>query len=318
MLLCDNINYYLGFSEALSNNLKYDTRHIYSVGQQKGIQIKRLFIFISITMLLLCLILTSFSFSIFTVRASSSDSSWQLSVNGLVNNPSTFTLTDLEAMPQTNVSAELYCVDFPFTVVTSGNWVGVKLSTLLSEAGGIQPGAIKIAFHANDGYSTDLTIEAAKSDNIILAYAKDNSSLNEVLRLVVPGHWGYKWIAQVVNIHIVNYNFMGKWETLGYSDSGDVNDPSKPPNPNIQPPATIPPITYPSPSTSPNQTPASTINPTESPSPPVSNSTFQEPIEQSTNRSSQSTNLLIPIAVTSSILVVVFIALVALRKKKNN
>ncbi len=279
---------------------------------------KRPLILISITMLILCLILTSFSSGIFTARASSSDSVWQLSVSGLVNNPSTFTLTDLKAMSQTTVSAELYCVDFPFTVVTSGNWVGVKLSTLLNEAGGIQAGAIKVAFYANDGYSTDLTIEAANSDNIILAYAKDNSSLNEVLRLVVPGHWGYKWIAQVVNIEIVNYNFMGKWETLGYSDSGDVNDPSKPPNPNIQPPVTIPPITYPSPSTSPNQTPTSTINPVETPSPPVSNSTFQEPAEQSANQSHQNSNLLIPIVATSSMLVVVVIALVASRKKKNN
>ncbi len=294
--------------------------HVIFVGveQQKGISMKRQFILTSITILSLCLILTSFSSAIFTVRASSSDSIWQLSVNGLVNNPSTFTLTDLKAMPQTTVSAELYCVDFPFTVVTGGNWVGVKLSTLLNEAGGIKPGAIKVAFHSNDGYSTDLTIEVAKSDNIILAYEKDNSSLSEVLRLVVPGHWGYKWIAQVVNIELVNYDFTGKWETLGYSDSGNISGPSGPQNPNIQPPVTIPRTTYPSPSTSPKQIPTSSIIPTQSPSPPASNSTFQEAPEQSTNQSSQNISLLLAIAVVSSILVVVVTAIVASSKKKNN
>jgi len=221
-------------------------------------------------------------------------------------------------MSQTTVSAELYCVDFPSTVVTAGTWVGVKLSTLLEEAGGIQPGAIKVAFHAKDGYSTDLTIEVAKSDNIILAYAKDNSSLSEVLRLVVPGHWGYKWIAQVVNIEIVNYNFTGKWETLGYSDSGNISDPSRPQIPYIQPPVPIPSRTYPSPSASPKQTPTSSIIPPASSSPPVSNSTFQEPPVQSKNQSFQHISLLVAMVVAASMIVVVIIAIFASRIKKNN
>jgi DMSO/TMAO reductase YedYZ molybdopterin-dependent catalytic subunit len=263
-----------------------------------------------------CLILTSFTSSIFTVRASSNDSIWQLSVSGLVNNPSTFTLTDLEAMPQTTVSAKLYCVDFPTTVVTAGNWVGVKLSTLIDEAGGIQPGAIKVAFHANDGYSTDLTIDAAKSDNIILAYAKDNSSLSEVLRLVVPEHWGYKWIAQVVSIEIVNYNFTGKWETLGYSDNGNISDPSRPQNSYTQSPIQIPRTTS-TPSVSPKQTPTPSILPTVSPPPSASNLTFQEPQAQTENTSSQNISLLIAIAATSIIVIVVIALVTSIIKKKN-
>jgi DMSO/TMAO reductase YedYZ molybdopterin-dependent catalytic subunit len=167
----------------------------------------------SISLLIAGLILASASAILFTAPAASSNLTWQLSVEGLVNTPSNFSLTDLEAMPQTTVSAELYCVDYPNTIAAQGNWTGVKLSTLLDQAGGIQSGAIKVGFYASDGFTTDLTIDSAKSDNVILAYAKDGVALGEVLRLVVPGHWGYKWIAEVVTVKLVNYDFLGRWES---------------------------------------------------------------------------------------------------------
>lgn len=142
-----------------------------------------------IIFLLIGFILTSFSSTLSSAYADSSDSTWKLNVSGLVNHPLSFTLTDLQAMPQTTVSTALICVDFPTTVVAQGNWTGVKLWTLLNETG-VLPEAIKVAFYANDGYSTDLTTDVAKSDNIILATAKDGAPLSEVLRLVVPGQLG--------------------------------------------------------------------------------------------------------------------------------
>jgi hypothetical protein len=212
------------------------------------------FLLTTIILLIIGLILAFFSSALFTVHADPSDSTWQLSVNGLVDHPSNFTLADLEAMPQTTVSAELYCVDYPTTVGAQGNWTGVKLWTLLNETG-VLSGAVKVAFYATDGYSTDLAIDAAKADNIILAYAKDGAPLNEVLRLVVPGHWGYKWIAQVVNIEIVNYNFIGKWETVGYSDDGIITQ-SNPSPISTYPLPPVQPAPPASPSASPKDSPS--------------------------------------------------------------
>ncbi len=264
----------------------------------------------SIILLIVGLILASFCYTLFTAHADSSDTAWQLSVTGLVNHPSNFSLADLKAMPQTSVSAELYCVDYPNRVVEQGNWTGVKLSTLLDEAGGVKPEAIKVAFYANDGYSTDLTIDTAKNDNMILAYAKDGAPLSEVLRLVVPGHWGYKWIAQVVNIELVNSSFTGKWESAGYSDDGLItqsNQPitSYPP----QPGQTAPTPPSASPSASPKESP-----PVSPSSPPIANSTSQTPSTQSNNIASQNFNLLEATAVIS--IVIVAIGLVALTSKK--
>jgi len=237
-----------------------------------------------IIFLIISFILASFSSTLSSAYADSSDSTWKLNVSGLVNHPLNFTLTDLEAMPQTTVSTALICVDFPTTIVAQGNWTGVKLWTLLNETG-VLPEAIKVAFYAIDGYSTDLTIAAAKSDNIILAFAKDGAPLSEVLRLVVPGNWGYKWIAYVVKIELVDYDFQGKWESAGYSDDAIITSSSQRqthPFPSSPVLTTLDAI----PSASPKETP------TPSPSiPQIKNSTSQSPTTEPKNLTSDNFNL---------------------------
>jgi len=176
-----------------------------------------------------------FAMSTFSVKATSADGTqWQLSVTGLVNNPLNLAFSNITAMPQTAVEANIYCVDFPAQMVTGGRWTGVKLSYILEEAG-VLPSAIKVAFYAADGYSTDLDLETATRENVILAYEKDGEPLSETLRLVVPGKWGYKWISQVTSIVLFNIDFKGKWESQGYSDAADVQSGTKGPSPSPLP-----------------------------------------------------------------------------------
>jgi DMSO/TMAO reductase YedYZ molybdopterin-dependent catalytic subunit len=209
--------------------------------------------------------------------ASSADSTytvqeWRLIVTGLVNNPLNLSWAEIVAMPKTTVNAALVCVDAP-NVLMAGNWTGIKLRTLFEEAE-ISTAVIKVGFYAADGYSTDLTIETAMRDDIILAYEKDGNPLND-LRLVVPGKWGYKWINQVTVIQLVDYNFLGRWESEGYSDEADISpsaqslkdlqslfkslspDPSPTPTPTTSPSpsSSQPPIASPAPSQEPTPTP---------------------------------------------------------------
>lgn len=172
--------------------------------------------------------------STFSAQASSLNNEWRITVTGLVTNPLNFSLTELTAMPQTNVEATIYCVDFPNVVVATGKWTGIQLSTLFQQAG-VLPSAIKVAFYAADGYSTDLDLTSADQPNVILAYEKDGSPLTETLRLVVPGRWGYKWISQVTSIVLVDYDFTGKWESQGYSDSAEIQSGSGRLAPQAQP-----------------------------------------------------------------------------------
>ena len=161
------------------------------------------------------------------VGISSAYPEWQISVTGYVDNPLNLSWAEIVALPQITVNAELICVDWPGQVLMSGNWTGVKLRLLL-ELAGITPQALKVGFHATDGFSTDLTIETAMRDDIILAYELNGGPLTEVVRLVVPEKWGYKWIHHVGAIVIYSDDFLGQYESGGFSDEADVNVPSPP------------------------------------------------------------------------------------------
>jgi DMSO/TMAO reductase YedYZ molybdopterin-dependent catalytic subunit len=149
------------------------------------------------------------------------DSEWGLVIDGFVRSPLNLTFDDLVAMPASTVYAKLYCVGWTTTPIDEGNWTGVRLGLLLQEAG-VSPEAIKVAFYADDGFTTDLTVTTAMRDDVILAYEKDGQPLTEKVRLVVPGKWGYKWIQQVTHIELVNYNFLGRYESAGLYDEADI------------------------------------------------------------------------------------------------
>ncbi len=219
---------------------------------------------ISTALTIIVTVISIAEFSKPTAYADSDNANWELVVSGLVNNQLNLSLAGIQALPKTSVNATLYCVDRPSYVVAQGNWTGVSLSLLLDQAG-VSSEAIKVAFHAKDGYTTDLTIETARHPDVILAYLKDGLPLSEGSRLIVPDKWGYKWISQVSNIVLVDYDFKGKWENQGYSDNADITEGGSP--------ASIPQlprfITAPTPSayipSSPNPTTPPT-SPTPSPS----------------------------------------------------
>jgi DMSO/TMAO reductase YedYZ molybdopterin-dependent catalytic subunit len=225
----------------------------------------------------IALVVISFAYNLLSPANSATadiEADWQLTVTGLVENPLNLNWTEIAAMPKSTVNAAIICVDFPSNIVAQGNWTGIKLRTLLEEA---KPSAdaIKVGFHAADGYSTDLPVETAMRDDVILAYEKDGEPLND-LRLVVPSKWGYKWISQLTRIELVNYNFLGFWESRGYSDQANVSmsgqktgaSPSLPKADVPSPSPTTPPAT--SPSTSPSQPPITSpapSRPTPTPEP---------------------------------------------------
>jgi hypothetical protein len=149
------------------------------------------------------------------------ESEWTLVVDGLVQSPLSLTYGDLVAMPTSTVYAKLYCVGLPTVPLAEGDWTGVRLGLILEEAG-VSPEAVKVAFYADDGFSTDLTVTTAMRDDIILAYERDGEPLVERVRLVVPCKWGYKWILGPTHIELVDYDFLGTYESQGLSDEAEI------------------------------------------------------------------------------------------------
>jgi DMSO/TMAO reductase YedYZ molybdopterin-dependent catalytic subunit len=154
-------------------------------------------------------------------ESATTDHESSLLLDGLVESPLNLTLEDLSAMPKTTEYVELYCVDYPTVPVEKGDWTGVRLALLLEQAG-VSPDVVKVAFYDDYGYSTDLTVATAIREDVILAYERDGVPLDENLRLVVPGKWGYKWISGLTHIELVDYDFTGVWESRGYSDEADI------------------------------------------------------------------------------------------------
>ncbi len=152
---------------------------------------------------------------------------WKLTITGLVDQPLTLTLADLIAMPQTTYFVQIICVGPPAFLAEEGNWTGVKLAFLLEKAG-VKSNAVKTAFYASDGFTTDLAISPIMNSDVLVAYAKDGNPLNQTLRLAVPGRWGYKWIYNLNQIEVVDYDFLGKYEKMGYSDTALITEPSAP------------------------------------------------------------------------------------------
>jgi hypothetical protein len=241
-------------------------------------------------------------------HADSSDTEWQLTVTGLVEHSLNLTLADIASMPQTTVYAQLICVGPPSFTVTEGNWTGVRLWLLLQEAG-VLPETVKVAFHAQDGYTTDLAVDTALRDDVILAYEKDGAPLSETLRLVVPGCWGYKWIAQVTYIDLVNYDFLGRYESQGYSDEADIQSSGIAPLPPL--PSLPSPVPNLPPSSLPSQSPSLSPSPSPNPSNPSS------PVPSQT-QSPQSTSFfpMDSIYATAVVVIIAVIAITVMLKKR--
>jgi len=154
-----------------------------------------------------------------TSWSKNSEAPVNINIAGLVHNPAMLSLDDLKSRESVTVEAELICV----SGISSGrhSWTGVRLNVLLSEVG-VKEDVIKVAFTASDHYTTDLTLSDAMRDDVVIAYLEDGSPMSEKTRLVVPGKWGYKWISDLTEIELVDYDFLGKWEQRGYPDDATI------------------------------------------------------------------------------------------------
>jgi DMSO/TMAO reductase YedYZ molybdopterin-dependent catalytic subunit len=144
-----------------------------------------------------CLFLTLFGLLLITpIGRVLASAEGNLQVINLAGTTVNYTYDQLMAMPESTVSADLYCYG---NLVTSGNWGGVSLSYLLQQAG-LDPAVASVDFLAQDGYAVNIPLQEAMQSDVIIAYENDGSPLPETLRLVVPGANGNIWIAMITTI----------------------------------------------------------------------------------------------------------------------
>jgi DMSO/TMAO reductase YedYZ molybdopterin-dependent catalytic subunit len=132
---------------------------------------------------------------------------WQLTVRGLVEQPSSLTFAELLAMPSVEVDSVLMCVHNPVGGPFVGNarWQGVRLTDLLDRAGASRQ-ADHVRLHAVDGFSAGVSLSLLEQGfEPLLVYAMNGAPLTRKhgapVRMLVPGIHGYdaniKWLASI-------------------------------------------------------------------------------------------------------------------------
>jgi DMSO/TMAO reductase YedYZ molybdopterin-dependent catalytic subunit len=157
---------------------------------------------------------------------------WRLMVDGMVERPATLAYEDLLALPSTTFLRTQECIsnEIGGDLISNGQWTGVPLRIVLERAG-VKPGAIKVQFTCDDGYSTAIPIAEAMEEQTILAYQLNGTPLPErhgfPTRLIFPAHYGMKNPKWITRITVTADDYLGYWERQGWSDAAVVQTMSR-------------------------------------------------------------------------------------------
>jgi len=158
---------------------------------------------------------------------------YTLTVSGLVNNKLELTYDEIvNSYRRFEKVVTLQCVEgWSVTIL----WEGVLVKDLI-KAAGVDPNAFMVIFYAYDGYSTSMPLQYLIDNDIIMAYKMNGVVLpperGYPFQLVAESKWGYKWIKWITEIELSdNKEYLGYWESRGYSNYGGLEEPFFGPGP---------------------------------------------------------------------------------------
>ncbi len=154
------------------------------------------------------------------------ETTYALTVGGLVEKPKTYTLADLRAMPQTRVVADVLCTDG--WRVDDTPFEGVKLADIL-DASGVRSSGAAVHFTCFDGaYTESLTLEQARRSDVLVALNMQDKPLTHEhggpVRLYVAPMYFYKSAKWLSGISVTDKVVPGFWEERGYAIDGWLDD----------------------------------------------------------------------------------------------
>ena len=148
---------------------------------------------------------------------------WQLTIDGLVDRPMTYSLTEFHQLPRKKVYSDFHCVTAWSRL---GNlWEGVSVARLLGERG-VQQSSRFAVIEAYDGdWTTNLPLPELLHEDVLLADQHDGEPINNEhggpVRLIVPRLFAWKSAKWIKRITLSSDNIPGYWEQLGYHNVGD-------------------------------------------------------------------------------------------------
>ncbi len=147
---------------------------------------------------------------------------WTLRACGLVDEETIWSWEEFLKLPMKMITCDIHCVTRWSMFDT--NWEGLSFRTLVERAG-VKSEAKFVIVHCEQGYTTNLPLEVALDDDVLLAYKFDGQLLAPEhgfpLRLLVPQRYFWKSAKWVRAIAFSANDQPGFWEKTGYHNEGD-------------------------------------------------------------------------------------------------
>jgi DMSO/TMAO reductase YedYZ molybdopterin-dependent catalytic subunit len=147
---------------------------------------------------------------------------WTFSVDGLVEQRTTWTWDEIHALPGSRYDGDIHCVTtWSKLGVTFG---GVSVDTLLAAARPL-PSATHVLARSQTGYTTNLPLADVTDGKAWVAWEYAGEPLpvphGGPARLIVPHLYFWKSAKWVSGLQLLDHDEPGFWERYGYHNRGD-------------------------------------------------------------------------------------------------
>ena len=147
---------------------------------------------------------------------------WDFRVWGAVDNPIRLSWEELQDLPAPEVTVDIHCVTRWSRFDTS--FRGVHWRDL-AELVRPKPSARFVVAHAEQGFTSNLPLEALEADDALMAYEADGEPLTPdhgwPLRLMVPSRYFWKSAKWLRGLELLDHDQPGFWERYGYNNNAD-------------------------------------------------------------------------------------------------
>ena len=147
---------------------------------------------------------------------------WDFRVWGGVDNPIRLSWEELQYLPAAEVTVDIHCVTRWSRFDTS--FRGVHWRDL-AELVRPKPSARFVVAHAEQGFTSNLPLEALEADDALIAYEADGEPLTPdhgwPLRLMVSSRYFWKSAKWLRGLELLDHDQPGFWERYGYNNNAD-------------------------------------------------------------------------------------------------
>ncbi len=157
---------------------------------------------------------------------------YRLEIKGLVENPTSYSLDDLQSLNMIELPLTIECIGNGANgkLVGTALWKGFSVFDLL-ESLGISENATGVRYLAADGYYASHTLDQLENNHVLGALYMNGVEIPPVqgfpLRILNPGYYGIKQPAWVTQIEVIDRPLEDYWEDRGWDTSPPIAIDSK-------------------------------------------------------------------------------------------